>query len=55
MAGLGARIDKLDKSAVMTVEVTSEFRLRARLALLLFKLAGWILGCSVDLKINRHG
>ena len=46
------KIKKLDSSCVMNVrmKVTQRFKARVFIAILLLKIASWILGCGLDVK-----
>ena len=42
-----AKINKLDKSITLNVEITNEFIFRKTIATFLFRLGAWILGCGI--------
>lgn len=50
-------VRKLDKTCVMEIHVklTKEFKVRMFMAVRLFKLAAWVIGCGVRFKeTNQH-
>jgi len=43
-------IKKLRKTDTITVTITREFFIRIRIGIFLFKVAGWIMGCAIEIE-----